>query len=151
MIYEKIGNIFDSEAGVIVHGCNSIGKMKSGIAKEVHERFEHVFNVYANSMREMGSITYAYIGDNRILVNGITQKFYGRNPNVVYVDYDALRLVFRNIVQNSELSALAKTHGLHFPLIGCGLANGNWQIVQDIILEEVPEEIKKTLWIFERD
>lgn len=55
------------------------------------------------------------------IANAITQKFYGREPHVKYVDYDAVGLCFKKIAQ------LAKDKDLevHYPQIGAGLAHGD--------------------------
>lgn len=161
MIQEKQGNVLDIPAGVIVHGCNSYGIMKSGIAKEIHERFPEAYQVYRNEFIEcvdqglpglpLGSFTIYWVNENKIIVNAVTQEKFGRDPNVVYVDYQALGTAFESLVFG-PISVLIgdvyRKHGIHFPLIGCGLANGDWNIVGPLIDEIVPNTIQKTLWRF---
>ena len=40
------GNLFDSHAHIIAHQVNCQGAMNSGVAKQVRERFPHVFEMY---------------------------------------------------------------------------------------------------------
>jgi hypothetical protein len=70
-----------------------------------------------------------------IVVNSYTQFRYGPNHadgNKMPVDYDAIRLCMRKI---NYLFA-GKIIGL--PKIGAGLAGGDWNIIREIIIEELP-------------
>ena len=150
MILEKIGDILSIGEGVIVHGCNAQGKMNSGIAKQVRKDYPEAYLIYMDNYRSgLGSISYYSASDKKIIVNGITQEFYGRDPSALYVSYDAMFTVFDNILRDDFLRKNAERYGLNFPLIGCGLANGDWSIVREIIDQAIPESIKKTLWILE--
>lgn len=40
------GNLFDSKAKIIAHQVNCQGKMNSGVAKEVRQRYPHVYRDY---------------------------------------------------------------------------------------------------------
>jgi O-acetyl-ADP-ribose deacetylase (regulator of RNase III) len=157
MINERQGNVLDIEEGIIVHGCNSHGVMGSGIAKEVRARFPHAYQVYtmayAKAINEglpglpLGSVTWAKVGFNKWIVNAVTQKDYGRDPSVVYVNYQAMYDAFARIQENIEDGDIDNL-GVHFPLIGCGLANGKWDKVSEIIELALGDSIEKTLWIF---
>ena len=149
-----IGNfIHDVKEGIIVHGCNAQGVMRSGVAKDIREKWPDAFNVYRNAyekhMNERGQslqlgrvIWYTASKEPKLAIaNGITQEFYGREPGRVYVNYDALRLVFQNVAK------IAKQHNLsvHYPLIGAGLAQGDWGKISSIINEEL-EGVDHNLW-----
>lgn len=142
----KIGNALLAESGVFVHGCNAQGVMGSGVAKEVKEKFPEAFAAYvkahAQGQLTLGSSTVTEARSNFWIVNGITQKFYGRTPGRVYVDYDAVRRVFRQAGRLAE----EKNVPLLFPLIGCGLGGGDWTTVAKIIEEEVPASVQKVLY-----
>lgn len=159
MIHEIDGNVLDHPTGVIVHGCNSHGVMNSGIAKEVKARYPEAFQVYRKAYEAaidaglpglpLGSLTIAAVGPGKIIVNAVTQEFYGREPGVTYVSYEALKTAFEAI--NDPATGLryeAEEYGVHFPLIGCGLAQGKWEIVGPIIDEALDDDILKMLWIF---
>jgi O-acetyl-ADP-ribose deacetylase (regulator of RNase III) len=67
-----------------------------------------------------------------IIVNAYTQYKYGRDK--MHTDYDAVRSVFKLI--KKYFSGLR----IGYPLIGCGLGGGNWDIVSEIINEELNGE-----------
>jgi hypothetical protein len=74
----------------------------------------------------------------------MTQFDTAKGPDDVVVDYDAVSAAF------SRIKLLARDTGLpvHFPLIGCGLANGNWGEVSKRIEESLGNDIEKHLWIY---
>ncbi|WP_222946255.1 macro domain-containing protein [Paraburkholderia sp. UCT31] len=136
-----------------MHGCNAQGVMGSGLADVVKRKYPAAFKAYraqylAKGLR-VGDIVPVVIsrdsaGAALIVVNAITQKFYGRDPNVVYVDYDGLESCF------VKVRALAEEHKLtdiHFPLIGCGLANGKWPAVSARIVRALGDGVTKHLWV----
>lgn len=130
------GDILSVERGVLVHGCNAKGVMGSGIALAIKNRYPSAYLAYREAFVEkglsLGSVTVVRPREGFFIVNGITQERYGREKNVVYADYEAIRNVFK------EASLLAKKENLPllFPLIGCGLAGGDWSKVSQIIEEE---------------
>jgi hypothetical protein len=90
-------------------------------------------------------------GVERVVVNAITQEFYGRDPNVVYVDYDGVRAAVAainyEIAESDEADIESQwsfteeqtdvgTPTIAMPLIGAGLANGDWGKIASIIEDE---------------
>jgi O-acetyl-ADP-ribose deacetylase (regulator of RNase III) len=123
------GSLLDSDEFTIAHGCNAQGVMKSGIAKAIRERYPHVFTDYKRWESKNG----LNLGDvitsgnyDRIILNIISQEYYGRDPSVVYVSYDAIAKAIKRI-NDMGYTRVA------FPKIGAGLANGNWNIIATII------------------
>lgn len=134
----RIGDLLDSDVNVIAHGCNAQGVMKSGIAKSIRERYPLAYTkyreAYVNNDHELicGQVIRATINNNRTILNIISQKYYGRDPNIVYVDYEAIKYAMLTI------NLIATCQGFHevaFPLIGAGLANGDWTKISSIIEE----------------
>jgi O-acetyl-ADP-ribose deacetylase (regulator of RNase III) len=133
--------------------------MNSGIAKEIRARWPQAFSVYRKEFERsidsgleaipLGTITYVKVDDDKYIVNAITQQDYGREPGYVYVDYSAMALAFESLMK-SDLHAEAQRLGVNFPLIGCGLANGNWSVVSNIIdtVLETSGINESTLWRF---
>lgn len=135
------GDILEGDEEYVVQGCNAQGVMGSGLAKLIRDRYPRVFTEYRKEYEKnglpLGSSVWVDVSD-RIIINAITQEFYGRNPHVLYACYDAIRLAVRGINRT-----VAEYHQddpeparVAFPLIGCGLANGKWSIVSKIIEEE---------------
>lgn len=163
MITTHIGNIFDEVLKianeqpdvlhVIVHGCNAQGRMGSGIAKEVRERFPAAYDVYYTEFStkglKLGSLTEIAITPNVMLFNAITQQNYGYDGKK-YVKYDAVYDAFNciSLILSDELlnEAGLKSYSLNFPLIGAGLAGGNWDVISTIIDTTVPNTVPKNLY-----
>lgn len=150
---QKTGNLLDIQEGIIVHGCNSQGVMGSGIAAAIRSKWPEVYTTYRSAFERHKSDTGQTLELGRVvwhtlsrdpkftIANAITQEFYGRDPHVVYVSYEAIGKAFERI------GNVAREHNLavHYPLIGAGLANGDWNIISSII-EEKLHGVEHTLW-----
>lgn len=141
------GNFLSVKEGIIVHGCNCQGKMRSGVASEIRDLYPEAYNKYktvydTNGLR-LGSIIPVDVSDTLTIINAMTQEYYGRDKAVVYVSYDAVYECFEQI----NVLALQMNRSVHFPLIGCGLGNGDWNIVSQIINDTLDSKIQKTLWV----
>jgi O-acetyl-ADP-ribose deacetylase (regulator of RNase III) len=162
------GNLLD-QPGILVHGCNCHGVMGAGIALAFRRKWPDVFTAYQNVHRTRGlklgevvvvasahdqfepwaqaiaaqvELWSPQLPKGTVVVNLMSQKDFGSNPNTVYVSYDAIEAGFRDGV-----AALAKAtgFGVSFPLIGCGLANGKWEEVSARIESALADDIVKTL------
>ena len=169
MIQTTKGNVLSVTRGIIVHGCNCHGVMGGGIAKSIKAEWPGVFKAYrayyeayglrlgeiipvaspALARKNPRLIARQWVAnelpEDVIVVNAMTQYDYGRDPDIVYVDYDAVLATF------ARSRILAKATGLpvHFPLIGCGLANGKWDRVGPLIEAGLGNEVQATLWEFQ--
>ncbi len=150
-IFEHKGDMLNVGKGILVHGCNNQGVMGSGIAKAIRDRYPKVFKDYDYFMKSgykppdrMGRVVLTTLKERELyVISGITQNEYGNDKTKVYVDYKAMEHVFREAnyyAQNYNLD-------LHFPLIGCGLANGDWNKVSEIIEKVVNRNVRKHLWV----
>lgn len=157
MIQTITGDMLKYSKGYLVHGCNAQGVMGSGIAKQIREQYPLAYQEYKNmqglqGQLQVGTNSYAYYGeDEKIIVNAVTQHAYGNDKNIVYVDYVALSTCFKKLsdfVMNSSLmNGIPKI--VNFPLIGCGLANGDWRVVSELIDDALDDSIDKVLWVLE--
>lgn len=153
MLYVHEGNLLDNvHSGVIVHGCNSKGVMGSGFAKQVRDKYPKAFDDYAARKQhyglKMGEVISTVTTDvnNKYLVicNAITQKEFGTDKNVVYVNYESIASAFKQVYK------IARDYGLadiHFPKIGAGLANGDWDKILEIIKLNAPDNRRLHLWV----
>lgn len=140
------GDLFKTELEVIVHGCNAQGVMGSGIAKVVKQKYPEAFKEYRRKYEEgklkLGSIvSVSYL--DKVIVNAITQEFYGRDPNTRYVSYDAIASVFEKLEKNLPPYDI---YEVALPMIGAGLGNGNWNIIEKII-EESTSKLKPFVYV----
>lgn len=146
---EETGDLLSVTRGIIVHGCNAQGVMGSGVAKAVRERYPVAYEAYMQAHRtkglRVGQVVWATLSKEEprlALANAITQKFYGRDPNRVYVDYDG---IFEAM---TTIGNIARRHDLpvHYPKIGAGLGNGDWTRIS-AILDLALKDVSHTLWI----
>ena len=133
MIRTVIGNIVESKETYICHQVNCQNAMGAGVAKALYERWPSVKSEYHAFCSKhhapaelLGSHQLISVGEDKWVINIFGQLEFGRNKNKVYTDYVALEKVF---VEISQLDgSFAFPHG-----IGCGLANGDWNIVYSLI------------------
>lgn len=144
MIKYKQGNLLDVTEGIIAHGCNARGVMGSGVALAVKNKYPLAYDSYLfhieYSKRPLGTVDIIRVAKGIYVANCITQRDYGRDKNKVYVDYGAITSVFTTL--HDMVSADPKP--LHIPMIGAGLANGDWKIIEEIIERVGPDDV--TCW-----
>lgn len=129
----------DGRFDVIVHGCNCLCTMGAGIAKQIKAQFPEA---YAADLRtpksdrnKLGTISTARIqrGDRAFhIVNAYTQ-FNWRGQGVL-ADYSAIRAAMRRVKQDFAGKRIG------YPLIGAGLAGGDWAVISAIVDEELAGE-----------
>lgn len=142
------GDILNVTKGLIVHGCNARGSMGAGIAKSICDRYPIVKDCYVewyeNYGLRLGEVQYVQVADGLIIANAITQLTYGRSRDILYADYTAIRTAFVDVNRFAARNNLK----VHYPLIGCGLANGKWPIVSQIIKDELRDHSESYLWLY---
>lgn len=115
----------------IVHGCNCFCLMGAGIAHQISQNYPSIREVDISSnrgdMSKLGSYSFAEYEEGTI-VNGYTQYYPGAN-----FEYKA----FQELL--GKLNEKFKGKHLGFPQIGCGIGGGNWEDVQTMIHEYLPD------------
>lgn len=129
-------DIFSTTIECIIHGCNAQGVMGAGIAKQIKLRYPEVFKKYREYYEtyglNVGDIVYTETNSGKFIVNAITQENYGNDPTKRYVSYDAVDDIMKEL--DSALSnAYPKITQVAMPMIGSGLANGSWNVIESII------------------
>jgi len=134
---------------VIIHGCNCFNTMGSGIAKQIRSELPEAWKADQRTVkgdkRKLGWGTRAIIERPEItftVVNGYTQYKYGTDR--MHVDYKAVRSLFKKIKMWYTGERIA------YPMIGAGLAGGDWEVISTIINEELEGE-DHTLVLFEKE
>ena len=124
---------------VIVHGCNCFCTMGAGIAKSIRNRFPAAYEAdlatEKGSRDKLGLYSSAEITvDNHafVVVNAYTQ-FHWRGSGVK-ADYEAIRNAFKEIKRDFAGKRIG------YPMIGAGLAGGDWNTIADIIQQELVDE-----------
>ena len=141
MKYHKVGDLLaEVTEGIIVHGCNAQGVMGGGFALQVKNRYRGAYSEYQLfCMREraVGEVNLVQVSDTLFIANAITQEFYGTHKR--QVDYEGVAQCFETI------AAQCARIPIHYPMIGAGLAGGNWTIISTII-DETLKGCDHTLW-----
>ncbi len=124
---------------VIIHGCNCFCTMGAGIAKGIKSEFPEAYEADLKTEKgnkdKLGTYSNAITERNGykiIIINAYTQYHYkGRRMKA---DYEAIRSVFKKIKSNYPGRKIG------YPKIGAGLAGGDWNIISEIIEEELKNE-----------
>lgn len=129
-------------SGVIAHGVNCCGVMGKGVALAIREAYPIVGRQYfAKFTKEnkihpefLGTVQLVQINNKLDCANCFTQVFYGRtlryyNDNPQQLDYGALDKCLNHVLDYA--SATGRPLGLS--KIGCGLAGGDFGIVESFI------------------
>ena len=127
-------DIFESGADVICHQVNCQGVMGSGIAKQVREKFPHVFTEYKktcdkNNPSKLLGCHQTILTDIGYIVNIFAQKNYGYDGKC-YTDYNALKTSLQDIKYFNPNKIIAIPY-----LMGCHRGGGDWNIVYKMIEE----------------
>ncbi len=124
---------------VIIHGCNCFCTMGAGIAKGIKTEFPEAFKADVNtekgSKEKLGTYSSATVlrnGREITIVNAYTQ--YNWRGRGVKVDYEAIQKVFASVKQSFAGQRIG------YPLIGAGLAGGDWSIIYNTISSELNGE-----------
>ena len=135
---------------LIIHGANCFCKMRRGIAKQVAEEIPDAVRAdnetVSGDIGKLGNYTIGLVYDynnkpNCRIFNCYTQ--YHWDSNTRPLDYEALTLCLRKINFNNK----GRTIGV--PLVGTGLAGGDWDIIQGIIRKEL-KDMDVTIVRFEK-
>lgn len=147
MVGDILANV---KRGIIVHGCNAQGVMGGGIALQIKNMYPKAYTGYLHMLENhekagcadcLGSVAMVRIspGKDLYIANAITQDFYGTDRR--HVNYEAVAHAFELIKRENEILNLP----IHYPMIGAGLAGGNWTIISTII-DETLMGCNHTLW-----
>lgn len=138
-----VGNIVDmafaGQLDVIIQGCNCFCRMENGLAKTIRDRCPNAVNAdnttTAGDCTKLGTYTVGFQsadnGHQFAVVNAYIQFERRREEGEDLVVYDALRTALQEI--KKEFTDFR----IGLPLIGAGIACGNWVRIERIILEEL--------------
>ena len=157
------GNILDSGADIICHQVNCQGKMNSGVAKAIREKWPDVYIKYMESNEiiwdkahehgrmiwnhMLGQIQVVFIADKKTMavVNMFAQENYGYDGRR-YTSYDAfwscLGEIKRTINPGLRIAFPAR--------IGCVRGGANWNVILAMITEVLSEDYEVEIWNFDK-
>lgn len=167
-VYFKIGNLLDAPVDYICHQVNCQGRMGSGIAKQIRERWPVVYEQYTACFREreekitemcggfeyqldvsetlLGHLQQVKLSDTQTVINMFAQQYYGYDSKR-YTSYDAfwscLSGIRDSVPRGSKIGFPAK--------IGCGLGGANWEVIFRMIEQVLAEDFEVYIYILEEE
>ena len=131
------GDLLNITQGSIFHQVNCYKVMGAGLAKSLSDKWPQVKTAYLEfcgakkPLDLLGSCQSVEITPELSVLNIFGQLTFGGNER--HTDYGALLTAFKT-------ASLIAHEKVYFPyLFGCGLANGQWCIVRDIIEKFFPD------------
>lgn len=163
MIYWKKGNLLESDCDYICQQVNCMGKMNSGIARQIREKWPVVYQNYmakCNFSHPSGYIRpELLLGDIQIVglwndynetkfhqsvINMYSQLNYGYDGRR-YTSYDAFWTCLGEIK-----NFVPKGSSIGFPKkIGCDRGGANWPVILKMITEVLGVEYKVFIYYLE--
>ena len=143
------GSLTCSPADIIIHGCNQQNSFGSGVAGAISDDLPYAKRAYhkafENERPALGDIIVARPPTpdaGPIVLNAITQEFYGRRARR-YVSYEAIERAFSRL--GDVINDLGGQRVVGLPKIGAGLSGGDWDTISEIILRVTAPDIKLVL------
>lgn len=116
----------------IIHVCNNLGGWGAGFVLAISRRWKEPERVYRTSKKwKLGEVQWVKIGEN-FVVNMIAQNGFKQVGNEIPLKYDALDKCLEQVYRD-----LPANYTVHCPRIGCGLAGGKWEKVEELILKHM--------------
>lgn len=147
------GNLLDHD-GPIAHGVNCQGKMRSGVAKDIREKYPQHYRDYIDHLSSIdqkylfggGEVVFTRLEDKEVpTVLGIfSQSNYGYDGGR-YVNYSFVSSGF-SLIDYSAYEGGWDNFVLGIPKIGAGLGGGDWNIIEQIINDATPN---LEIWVYE--
>lgn len=160
MMYFKKMDLLEANVDYICHQVNCQGKMNSGVAKAIRERWPIVYSTYLKTWQSaprrlqlLGTILLVdinmyepYWPKQPAIINMFSQEFYGYDGKR-YTSYDA----FDDCLQKIK-KTVPKGSKIAFPYkIGCDRGGGKWNIIFGLIGNALSEDYDVTFCYLEED
>ena len=132
------GDIFCGEWDGIAHCCNAYHTWGAGIVVPIKKKYPSSYEADLKTPKgevKLGDFSYAKQDDGKVVFNLYGQTGIGNNGHPLNrnCQYD---FIFNSVYRVCELIEKVKKDQkfvLAFPQIGCGLAGGEWTIVEAIL------------------
>ena len=161
-MYYKTGNLLEAPVDYICHQVNCQGRMGSGIAKQIRERWPIVYEQYISGFKAieeesinwedeldvsevlLGRLQQIKVNDTQTVINMFAQQYYGYDGKR-YTSYDAFWACLGGI-----RDSIPKGSKIGFPYrIGCGLGGANWQVIETMIYAVLGKDFDVYIYMLE--
>lgn len=147
-IIHKEGDLFTTTATIIAHQVNCQGKMGSGVALQVKQKYPTAYIMYLSKCQRdynlLGNIQMVPQSDGRIICNMFAQDNYGYDGKK-YTASSALQMCFIKLKQY----AAEKNISIAIPYkIGCCRGGADWDNEVYPIIESIfsDESVRLEIW-----
>lgn len=128
------GDLLESTTDLIMHQVNCQGKMNSGVAKAIREKWPIVFEEYKklvdSDMSLLGMCQPIKVSESQRVINVFSQDEYGYDGSL-YTSYDAVNKCFGNIkryMRNRGYSSIS----LPYKMCSCR-GGANWDVIMALL------------------
>ena len=151
MILFSEADLLEATEDIIVHQVNCQGKMNSGIARQIREKWPTAYDAYmaycdfnAEPKNMLGSVRIIQVEPHKFVAHLFGQEHYGYDGRR-YTSYDALYEGLTYI--KSAAQQYGKSVALPFK-IGCERGGADWRIVS-MMIEQIFADYKVHLYKLE--
>lgn len=125
---------------LICHICNDLGHWGKGFVLAISKKWIEPERDYRHWHRQglkndfaLGNVRFIDVGNGIFVGNMLAQRGIKTSSNGSPIRYAALRCCLAKVaVKAADIGA-----SVHMPRIGCGLAGGQWEKIEPIIVEEL--------------
>lgn len=154
-IKEINGNLLDTDAELILHQVNCQGKMNSGVAKAIREKWPIVFEEYIKLFSKdffvvkLGICQPVSVTDNQKVINMFSQDNYGYDGKM-YTSYDAINTCLGK-VKDYCVNNGYKRIALPYKMCCCR-GGANWDVIMAMIKANFEDsDITIEIWKLDND
>ena len=147
-IIHKEGDLFTTTATIIAHQVNCQGKMGSGVALQVKQKYPTAYIMYLSKCQRdynlLGNIQMVPQSDGRIICNMFAQDNYGYDGKK-YTASSALQMCFIKLKQYAAENNIS----IAIPYkIGCCRGGADWDNEVYPIIESIfsDESVRLEIW-----
>ena len=130
------GNLLDTDAELILHQVNCQGKMNSGVAKAIREKWPIVYEEYHKLFYKdffvvrLGIFQPVSVNDTQKVINMFSQDDYGYDGKM-YTSYDAVNECFGKINKYMSENGFKR---IALPYNMCCCRGGaNWDVIMALL------------------
>lgn len=143
-IFYVNGDLLQQKVDIICHQTNCIGVMGGGIALSIKKKYPNVYQEYHNFCMKYKENHSKLLGICQIVKTGGKKPFFIANlfgedvpsANSIDTNYSALKNAMLSLKERILSISKDTPITIGFPYkIGCGLAGGDWTIVEKIIYD----------------
>jgi len=124
---------------ILCHIVNDIGKMGAGVALSIKNKWPVVYIKYREWYRKpdfkLGEVQLVKVGKGIVVANMIGQRSIGIKDGISPIRYEAVDSCLKKVSETAKKYEAS----IAMPRICCGLAGGQWDKVEPLIVKNLCE------------